>query len=108
MARSIRLLYRNLKGRSRHNYNWPPIHKGSAVIVTAAEWKQTGRDPAGDWTGRPHLGEATVHVTNIGPHDPEGGAGGVEFFLHVDWHEPLTVQVTISVLDPVEEVRVVE
>jgi len=34
-------------------------------------------------TGRQtHLGEASVYVTNIGRHDPEGGDGGVEFDLH--------------------------
>jgi hypothetical protein len=32
--------------------------------------------------------------------------GGVEFYLHVDWDEPLNVQVTITVLDPIEEFRV--
>lgn len=80
MSRSIRLIYRNQQGRTRHNYNWTPITKRSAVIITAAEWA-AGRDPF-DATGRPNLGEANVYVTNIGPHDPEGGTGGVEFFLH--------------------------
>jgi len=76
------------------NYNWTPITKRSAVIITAAEWA-AGRDPF-DETGRPNLGEANVYVTNIGPHDPEGSTGGVEFFLHVDWDSPLNVQVTIT------------
>lgn len=105
MSRSIRLLYRNQKGRSRHNYNWDAITKRSAVIITAAEWK-AGGDPF-DSSGRPHLGEANVYVTNIGPHDPEGGAGGVEFHLHVDNTDPLHVQVTITVLGEIEDFRVV-
>jgi hypothetical protein len=42
-------------------------------------------------------------VTNIGPHDPEGGSGGVEFHLHVDFPSPLDVIVTISVLEDVED-----
>lgn len=104
MARSIRLIYRNMQGRSRHNFNWDAITKRSAVIITAAEWR-AGQDPI-DSTGRPHLGEASVWVTNIGPHDPEGGAGGVEFHLHVDWNAPLNIQVTISVLEPIEDFRV--
>jgi hypothetical protein len=54
-------------------------------------------------SGRPLLGEANVYVTNIGPHDPEGGSGGVEFHLHVDWDSPLDVIVTISVLEDVED-----
>ena len=104
MSRSIRLIYRNMKGRSRMNYNWGPITKRSAVIITAAEWS-AGREPY-DSTGRPHLGEANIYVTNIGPHDPEGATGGVEFYLHVDWDSPLDVQVTITVLDPIEDFRV--
>jgi hypothetical protein len=106
MSRSIRLIYRNQQGRLRKNWNWDAISKRSAVLVTAAEWKP-GNDPY-DATGRPHLGEANVYVTNIGPHDPEGGAGGVEFYLHVDWDHPLHVQVTITVFEPIEHFQVAE
>lgn len=104
MAHSIRLLYRNMQGRCRINYNWGPITKRSAVLVTAAEWV-AGRDVY-DETGRPHLGDADVWVSNIGPHDPEGEAGGVEFILHVDWGSPLIVQVTITVFEPIENFTV--
>jgi hypothetical protein len=100
MTRSIRIIYRNQQGRSRKNFNWGPITKRSAVVITAAEWR-AGTDPS-DETGRPNLGEANIYVTNIGPHDPEGDTGGVEFHLHVDWDSPLHVQVTITVLDPIE------
>ena len=98
MARSIRVLYRGVQGRVRRNFNWSPIHKNSAVMITAAEWAF-----AGGTEGRPHLGEANVYVTNVGPHDPEGGSGGVEFHLHVDFPSPLDVIVTISVLEDVED-----
>src|SRR5215213_5049310 len=101
MARSIRVLYRGVQGRVRRNFNWPPITKSSAVVITAAEWAPAG-GIFGLTVGRPNLGEASVYVTNIGPHDPEGGSGGVEFHLHVDWTSPLDVIVTISVLDDVE------
>jgi hypothetical protein len=104
MSRSIRIIYRNQQGRSRKNWNWDAINKRSAVLVTAAEWS-AGADPI-DATGRPNLGEASVYVTNIGPHDPEGGTGGVEFLLHVDWDRPLHVQVTITVLDQIEHFQV--
>jgi hypothetical protein len=106
MSRSIRLIYRNVKGRVRKNHNWDAITKRSAVIITAAEWS-AGTDPY-DAQGRPHLGEANVYVTNIGPHDPEGGTGGVEFYLHVDYARPLHVQVTITVLDQIEYFGVIE
>lgn len=105
MARSTRVLYNNVIGTSRHNYNWDPIHKSSAVIITAAQW-QVNALGSGDLDGRPWLDEAVVYVTNVGPHDPEGGPGGVEFFLHVDLDpakfNPISVIVTITVLDDVE------
>ena len=102
MARSIRILYRGVQGRVRRNFNWPPITMKSAVVITAAEWAPAG-GIFGALAGRPNLGEANVYVTNVGPHDPEGGPGGVEFHLHVDWGSPLDVIVTISVLGDVEE-----
>ena len=101
MARSIRILYRGVQGRVRRNFNWPPINKNSAVVITAAEWAFSGGIFGSD--GRPHLGDANVYVTNIGPHDPEGGDGGVEFHLHADSSTPLDVVVTISVLEDVED-----
>ncbi|WP_375770659.1 hypothetical protein NR798_07105 [Archangium gephyra] len=101
MARSIRVLYQRVQGRVRRNFNWPPITGNSPVVITAAEWAPSG-GLFGPTVGRPNLGEASVYVTNIGPHNPEGGPGGVEFHLHVDWGSPLDVIVTISVLDDIE------
>ncbi len=102
MARSIRVLYQGVQGRVRRNFNFPPITEKSAVVITAAEWSFDG-GIFGLTAGRPNLGEANVYVTNIGPHDPEGGSGGVEFHLHVDHPSPLNVIVTISVLDDIED-----
>jgi hypothetical protein len=103
MARSIRIVYRGVQGRVRKNWNWGPINKNSAIVITAAEWSP-GAGPLGPASaGRPNLGGANVYVTNHGPHDPEGGSGGVEFHLHVDWGSPLDVIVTITVLEDVED-----
>jgi len=107
IARSIRILYRNQQGTIRQNFNWGPINLDSAVIITAAQFNYV--DPGQVFTtpnktqGRPWLGAANVYVTNVGPHNPEGGTGGVEFLLHVDWGTPLDVIVTITVLDNIEE-----
>lgn len=106
MAHSIRILYRGIQGRVRCNFNWAPINKNSAVVITAAEWSFSG-GIFGPTVGRPNLGEANVYVTNIGPHDPEGGDGGVEFHLHADWDSPLNVIVTISVLEDIEDFVVI-
>ncbi len=106
MARSIRVLYQGAQGRVRKNFNWAPIGLDSPVIITAAEFvPQFGGLGGGPKTlGRPHLGDANVYVTNVGPHGRPGiEAGGVEFHLHVDFHAPLDVIVTITVLDDIEE-----
>lgn len=105
MARSIRILYRAQQGRLRKNFNWPPINLDSAVLITAAEFTPVfgGLGDGPKTLGRPLLGEANVYVTNVGPHGPEGGSGGVEFHLHVDWDSPLDVVVTITVLDDIEQ-----
>jgi hypothetical protein len=39
MARSIRLIYRNIKGRVRQNFGWDGLTERSAVLITAAEWR---------------------------------------------------------------------
>ncbi|WP_225764593.1 hypothetical protein [Inquilinus sp. Marseille-Q2685] len=102
MARSIRVFYSNEQGVSRKNFNWTPINKKSAVLITAAEFFWPG-GLGGLEDIRPHLGAANIWVSNIGVHGPEGGSGGVEFLLHVDWPTPLNVMVTITVLDDIEQ-----
>jgi hypothetical protein len=106
MARSIRVLYRGVQGRVRKNFNFPAINLDSPVIITAAEFSPSfgGLGGGPKTLGRPHLGEANVYVTNIGPHGVAGvEAGGVEFHLHVDFDSPLDVVVTITALDDIEE-----
>lgn len=102
MARSLRIFYSEQQGVSRHNHNWPVINKKSAVIITAAEFFWPG-GLGGLEDIRPHLGAASIWVSNVGVHGPEGGSGGVEFLLHVDWPTPLNVMVTITVLDDIEQ-----
>jgi hypothetical protein len=103
MAHSIRVLYRGVQGRVRKNFNWESIKLDSPVVITAAEFQpQFGGLGGGPKTlGRPHLGDANVYVTNVGPHGAGGEAGGVEFHLHVDFDRPLDVVVTITVLDDI-------
>ena len=43
----------------------------------------------------------------IGPHNPEGGDGGVEFYIHAESPTPIDVMVTITVLEDVESTTVV-
>lgn len=109
MARSIRIIFRNLQGPIRQNWNWDAISQESAVLITAAQWEFFGGTFGSD--GRPILGEPgqepNVYVTNIGPHGKPGGeAGGVEFLIHADSNSPINVMITITVFDPVESFEV--
>jgi hypothetical protein len=126
MAESIRIFYSGRQGRTRMNVNWPRLSKNSAVLVTASECSFNisnhvnleipvpGRTPEQAMAAyheaelkawrkeRPNLGAADVYVTNIGPHGDGREAGGVEFFLHVNWRAPLAVVVTITWLGEVD------
>ncbi|MBB3606639.1 hypothetical protein FHT40_006330 [Mycolicibacterium sp. BK556] len=100
MAQSTRIILRGVQGRVRHNHNFAAIHQNSAVIITACQFRFSGG--IAGIAGRPFLGDADVYVTNVGPHDPEGGDGGVEFHIHADSPTPIDVMVTITALDDVE------
>ena len=97
MARTRRLLSKDVQGRVRHNYNWDAISEDSTVIITAGEWQAAGGAFGAD--GRYHLGEATVYVTSVCPHGDGSEAGGVEFHVHVDGGQSLNVMLSITVLD---------
>jgi hypothetical protein len=104
-----------VQGRVRQNVNFPNwgVSANSTILITAAEWTDEvpelppDAQPGGFpefFSGRTRLGRANVYVTNIGPHDPEGGDGGVEFYIHADSDYPIIVMVTITVLEDVETV----
>jgi len=105
MARSIRILYRDVPDGFRPNFNWDAIHLDTPVIITAVEFKpQVGGVPGSKTAGRPWRGDANnVYVSNVGPHNPEGETGGVEFCLHTNWGNPINVIVTITALDDIED-----
>jgi hypothetical protein len=95
MPQTKRIYYWNAQGRIRANYNWDPITKKSAVLITAAEALPLPPNALGPNFFICHLGAADVYVTNISPQD-----GGVEFIIHADWSSPLPILVDITVLDP--------
>ncbi|MFG3229846.1 hypothetical protein ACGF07_34375 [Kitasatospora sp. NPDC048194] len=110
MTHSIRVLYQMPPtGRRRLNFNWWPIKKDSAVVVTSCQWHVDAEGQGNEYqAGKALLDDRTVtFVTNIGAHDPEGADGGVGFFLHTQSSDPhitdLTIMVTISVLDDIED-----
>jgi hypothetical protein len=98
MAKSCRVFYAQLSGRVANNVNLDgfDITRQSAILVTAApcSFGQGFFDP----DIRLNVHGPDVRVSNVVPHGPEGGAGGVEFVLTMD--APTDVAVTITVLDP--------
>ena len=97
---SQRVFYRQQQGRSPKNVNIDgfDITRRSVILVTAA--------PCSLGSGffdpdiRLNVHGPDVRVSNIVPHGPEGGAGGVEFVLTVDSPAPTDVAVTITVFEP--------
>lgn len=100
MAQSHRQFYHSLKGRAAFNVNLGgfDITRRSPVIVTAAPCSLGNGffDP----DIRLNVHGPDVRVTNVVPHGPEPGDGGVEFVLDVT--DTTDVAVTISVLEPWE------
>jgi hypothetical protein len=89
------------------NFNMPAVIKSPQAIVhiTAGEVQDSSTShPVGapaDQKFRYFLGDANIWVSNVSPHfgHSVGDTGGVGFVLHVDWHSPLNVGITITVED---------
>lgn len=100
--RSYRVFYRQQRGRIPKNWNLPGfnITNSSVVVITAGQFVAGGG--FFDQNVRLRVHGPDVYVTNICPHGPEGGPGGVEFMLHVNSNTPIDVAVTITAFDPFE------
>ena len=98
--KSHRVFFRQQQGRIPKNVNLEgfDITRRSVVAITAGQFVSGG--PVFDQDVRLTVHGPDVYVTNICPHGPEGGPGGVEFMLHVDSDTPIDVAVTISVFEP--------
>jgi hypothetical protein len=73
---------------------WPPIHSTSIVLISASEVRT---DDVQRFTPvfERFIGDAPITVRNIAPNE-----GYVDFWIFVDWDEPLDIAVDIVVLDP--------
>jgi hypothetical protein len=99
MAFSHRQFIRNLSGRKAFNLNLNGVEvtRRSVALVTAAPCDLgDGMDP--DIRLRVHGPD--VWVSNVVPHGPEGGPGGIEYVITVAGDEPVDVAVTLTVLEP--------
>lgn len=88
------------------NFNWNNvIFPQSVVHVSACEYFAPKDSLFGVEGMQRMRGAASIWVKNVRPHGPNPGdsiTGGVEFFLQVDWGEPLNVATDITVFDPPE------
>src|SRR5215469_2915751 len=103
MATSYRHFFKGHSGgRVAHNINIDGfnITRRSAILVTAApcDMGTSFLDP----DLRLNVHGPDIRVTNIVPHGPEGGSGGVEFVLSIDSTNAVDVAVTITVFEPWE------
>ena len=96
---STRVFVRQVSGRRPMNVNMPGMNitRKSAVLATG------GLVDLGNGFFDPNV-RLLVHgpdvrITNIAPHDDEGGGGGIEFVVNVDSPTPVDVAVTLTVLE---------
>jgi hypothetical protein len=73
---------------------WPVIHSTSIVLISASEARS---DDVPRFTPviERFVGAAPITVRNIAPQE-----GFVDFWIYVEWKDPLDVAVDIVVLDP--------
>ncbi len=107
MSRTIRILWRQTTS-GWHNFNWGGVIDQHSVVHIAASEGVVHQSLFGalDAIGRTR-GDAPIFVKNIRPHPDEGGGGGVEFFLQVEWPHPLDVVTDITVHEPAEQGHIV-
>jgi hypothetical protein len=104
MSRTIRVFWRSQRS-GWFNFNWDGvIDQNSVVHISVSEGLVNEGGIFGPLAaiGR-FRGEATMFVKNIRPHADQGGGGGVEFFVQIDWPEPLNIVTDITVEDPPEQ-----
>lgn len=106
MARTIRVWWPK-QTTGWVNFNWGGVIDGQSVVhVSACE----ATDVPGQTFGFPQeiagntrmRGAAVIGVRNVRPHHDNGGGGGVEFYLEINWDSPLNVVTDITVMDPPE------
>ncbi len=96
---STRVFVRQVSGRLPVNVNLPDMNitRKSAITVTG------GLVNLGNGFFDPNVRLLVhgpdVHITNVAPHDDEGGGAGIEFVVNVDSPTPVDVAVTLTVLE---------
>ena len=109
-ARTIRVFWRSAR-TGWFNFNWNGVITANSVVhVSACE----AGFPEGSIFGTEGVirfrGDAAIWVKNVRPHGPNPGdtiTGGVEFFLQIDWPDPLSIATDITVVgDPEQKIIV--
>jgi hypothetical protein len=106
MSRTIRVWWPN-QATGWKNFNWTGVINNSSVVhisvCEATALPPPGFGSTADFiAGTRFRGAASMGVRNIHPH-PDG----VEFFLEVNWGNPLNVVTDIIVEDPAEDGHIV-
>ncbi len=105
MARTIRVWWPS-QATGWKNFNWTGVINGRSVVyISACEATPLPAPQFGTTqdfiAGTRFRGTAVIGVRNVHPHDD--GGGGVEFFLEVNWGNPLNIVTDITVEDPAEQ-----
>ena len=102
MPRTTTIYWRN-HSSGWFNFNWNNvIFDGSVVHIAACEWAPESH-LQGAPPGKKFQGQATIYVKNVVVHGGDTYTGGVQFYLQIDWPNPLNVVTDITVFDPAEQ-----
>jgi hypothetical protein len=93
-GKTIRVMYRKIKGRVNKKVNWEAVSQDSAVSITATKMIPDPR--FGGDVDMPVASDQDVFVTNVFTFGDGGFGSGVEFCLHVDGTRVADVMVTIT------------
>lgn len=74
---------------------WPPIHSSSIVLISASECFFDDDVQRFTPVIDRKIGDASITVRNIAPQE-----GFVDFWIYVDWENPINVMVDLVVFDP--------
>ncbi|MDQ7236784.1 hypothetical protein QYM13_23840 [Bacillus pacificus] len=97
--RTWRVYYRSITS-GWFNFNFGTEVRGDAVFHISATQGVLVESPDPLVRAGTHKGSAPIYIKNVSPHWYSDATSGVNYWIQVDWNEPLDIRVDITVFDP--------
>lgn len=96
---TFRMWVPNRKGRADLHFTSPTIKANSVIHISVSEATGLGPPLLFGQNFSPNFGAASITVQNISVRE-----GAVDFYVFVDWPDPLNIVADITILDPPAEI----